>query len=78
MSKLKEYLPLLLGLGLVIYGAFLMRLELASDREATHIKMIGGMIAAGLLLVVPSQLAAGAKQVGMALAEAWKAKGGGS
>lgn len=74
MSKLKAALPQLLGLALVIGGGFFMRVELSSDREATHIKMIAGLIGAGLLLVVPKQLASGIKEVGSALADAWKAK----
>lgn len=75
MSKVKDFLPLLLGLALVIGGGFLLRVELLSDRDALHLKVIVGLMAAGLLLVVPAQLAAGIKQVGGALADAWKAKG---
>lgn len=78
MSRFRAYLPLALGLVLIGIGAYFMRVELASDREEMHIKVIGGMIAAGLLLVVPKQLAEGVKQVGGAIADAWKAKNGGA
>lgn len=58
-----------IGLVLLIAGlaAFFMD---AHSSDAMHVKVIVGMIAAGLLLVVPKELAGGVRDVGAAAATA--------
>lgn len=72
MSTASESSLIGLGIALTVFGGAL--LWKASDVHQTRIA--AGVLAAGLLILpsVASVIAAGVKQVGGALAEAWKAR----
>lgn len=76
----KEIATDVLGLALVIGGGVAIYREPQVVDPATvavhllHYKVAAGVIGAGLLLVVPSRLAAGVKEVGTAAADVWRAR----
>lgn len=69
-----------IGLAAVVFGGYLLATEprvfdagsLAA--HSLHYKIDIAVIGTGLLLLVPSQIAAGIKQVGAAAVETWRAK----